>query len=59
MTCPTKETAPEVNRPAPEAPHEAEVQRILRRTDLAFRAFILCGLLVCGLVVLAMLLLWK
>jgi hypothetical protein len=36
-------------------PHEAEIQRILRQNEIVFRTFLVCGLLVCGLVLLAML----
>ena len=41
-------------RPA-ENPHEAEIQRILRQNDIVFRTFVVCGLLVGVLVLIAML----
>jgi len=32
---------------------QSEIRRIMRRNDLAFNAFILCGLLICILILVA------
>jgi hypothetical protein len=56
---PSQETVPERKPRAAENPHEVEIRRIQRQNDLVFRTFLVCGLLVCVLVLIAMLVLLK
>jgi hypothetical protein len=50
---------PEAKRNPADNPHEAEIQRILRQNEIVFRTFLVCGLVVCALVLIAMLAMLK
>jgi hypothetical protein len=56
---PSHEMEPEAKRNPADNPHEAEIQRILRQNEIVFRTFLICGLLVCALVLIAMLAMLK
>ena len=57
----TETTSASTDRPPPpdESRHEAEIRRILRQNDLVFRLFMLCGVVVCFVILLAMLVLMR
>ena len=53
------ETESDTKRSSAGNPHEAEIQRILRQNEIVFRTFLVCGLVVCALVLIAMLMMLK
>jgi hypothetical protein len=55
----TDQTKPEKTRSLADNPHEAEIQRILRQNEIVFRTFLVCGLVVCALVLIAMLMMMR